>query len=272
MKERITITLNKSLLDDIDNTIDNETIKNRSHAIELLLAKSLKNKNISKAILLAGGTTQIGLGKNKLSPCCSVVNSRRVIEHIILSLKRNGIGEFIIVGTKDVLDMIRTYLDPERFNVELKFIEEKNRNGTAGAIRIASEEITGPVVVCNTNSLFQIDINEMFNFHKNSGSLATIALTTTPDVRKFGVVMLNGTKVFSFDEKPSKKIPSNIISAGCYIIEPEILDLIPEGYSKIEEDVFPKLAKQEKLSGFMFYGKWNRIGSKEDIERAENEW
>lgn len=272
MKERITITLDKSLLNSVDNTIDNTNVKNRSHAIELLLSRSLKQKNLKKAILLAGGTTKIGLGKSKTSACCSIVNSRRVIEHIILSLKKNNIDEFIIVGEKSCVDKIKTYLHPEKYNAEIKFIEEIENAGTAGALKLASEEISGPVVVCNTNSLFQIDLNEMFEFHKKSDSLATIALTTATDVKKFGVVTLNGTKVFSFDEKPSKKIPSNIISAGCYIVEPEILDLIPEGYSKIEEDVFPKLARQENLSGFMFYGKWNRIDSKEAIERAEGEW
>ena len=109
MKERITITLDKDLLNNVDKTIDEQIIKNRSHAIELLLSKSLKNQNLNKAILLVGGNTSIGLGKYKVPTCCSSINSRKLIEHIIISLKKYNISNFIIIGDSSTIKEINKY-------------------------------------------------------------------------------------------------------------------------------------------------------------------
>lgn len=272
MKERITITISNDLIKQVDDLIDEINIKNRSHAIELLITKGLSKQNINRAVLLAGGNEKIGLGKSKIYTACAPLRKKPIIEHIIFSLVKHGINKFLIVGKKLCLKEIKESLKNENINAEIDYLEEPNSMGTAGALKLASEFITGPTVVCNTNALFQIDINEMFNSHKNSDSLVTIALTTETDVRKFGVVLLNGNKIFSFEEKPQRKVPSNLINAGCYIIEPEALDLIPEGFSKMEIDLFPKLAKQEKLSGFVFYGKWMRVDDLEDLEEAETNW
>jgi mannose-1-phosphate guanylyltransferase len=272
MKERITITVDDNLLKEVDNMVDEHSIKNRSHAIELLIGKSLRKNILSKAILLAGGTTVMGLGKSRTSVCSTKVNERYVIEHIMFSLKKNNISEFVIVGTKKVLDKIKEIIAVSRLDENIDYIEEPEMMGTAGALRLASEHITGPVVVCNTNSLFQIDLEEMFNTHKNSDSLATIALTTSSTPQKFGVVLMNGTKVYSFEEKPRRKVPSSLINAGCYIMEPEVLKLIPEGFSRVEIDLFPKLANKEKLAGFIFYGKWNYINDNDTLEQAQKEW
>ncbi|MGE0793514.1 MAG: sugar phosphate nucleotidyltransferase [Candidatus Woesearchaeota archaeon] len=272
MKERITITLDNDLLNQIDGLVDERTIKNRSHAIELLINKGLNKKSITKAILLAGGSEKIGLGKSKIPTCCGMINERTLLEHIIYSFKKYNINEFIVIARKSSIEIIKETLKNSRVADEIIYLEEKEPMGTSGALNLASEYITGPVVVCNTNSLFQIDLTEMFNFHKNTYSLATIALTTTSNTKNFGVVELNGSKIFSFEEKPSKKKSSNLINAGCYIVEPEVIDLIPEGYSKFEIDLFPKLARQEQLAGFVFYGKWIRIDNTEDLEDAEKEW
>lgn len=272
MKERITITVDDNLLREVDSMIDEHSVKNRSHAIELLISKSLRKNVLNKAILLAGGTTVMGLGKSRCSVCCTKVNERYVIEHILYSLKKNNISEFVIVGTKKVLTNIKEILSNSRLDEHIEYIEEPGALGTAGALKLASEHITGPVVVCNTNSLFQIDIEEMFNTHKNSDSYVTMALTTASNPKQFGVVLMNGTKIYSFEEKPKRKVPSSLINAGCYIIEPDILKLIPDGYSRVEIDLFPKLAQKEKLSGFIFYGKWNYIYDNDSLEQAEKEW
>lgn len=272
MKERITITLDDDLINEVDHTVDGQTIKNRSHAIELLLNKALRKKTLTKAILLAGGPLKIGLGKSKKSPSNTLVNGRPIIMYIMYSLKKYGINDFIIVGRKGTINPLKELFDNTNFKENVTYIEEPDYMGTAGAFKLASEHITGPVVVCNTNALFQIDLDQMFQFHKNSGSMATISLTSVPDVSNYGVVLLNGTKIFSFEEKPKHKIPSNLVNAGCYILEPEVLEMIPEGYGRFEIDVFPKLAKQEELSGYVFYGKWIYVSDEESLEMANRDW
>ena len=104
-------------------------------------------------------------------------------------------------------------------------------------------------------------------------ALATIALTTVDDPSQYGVARLEGSRIVEFVEKPKKEnAPSNLINAGFYIIEPEVLDMIPDGYSMIEKDVFPKLAKLGRLRGFPFSGQWYDVGTMERLKMAEKDW
>jgi NDP-sugar pyrophosphorylase family protein len=108
----------------------------------------------------------------------------------------------------------------------------------------------------------------MFEFHRKQGSPATIAITTTPTPNEYGVVVLNGNHVYSFIEKPQGASPTNLISAGLYIFEPEVIKMTPDGYGRLELDVFPKLAASEDLSGYIFYGKWQDVRSQKTLEKA----
>lgn len=272
MKERITITIASDLLTEIDNKIDGTNIKNRSHAIELFLAKSLQRQSISQAIILAGGNNFIEIDRKKIHTPMMIINKRPIIEHNVFMLKRQGIKEiFISVGhNKD--DIMQHFGDGTNFGIRISYIEEDEELGTAGAIKKSSENITSTFIVCNGDELKDIDIQEMLTFHRNQGTNATLALTTVNDAKDYGVVVLNGNKVYRFIEKPTENVPSNVISAGLYIFEPEVLKQIPEGFARLEEDVFPKLAQAEDLSGFIFYGKWQDVRSKKSFEIARRDW
>ncbi len=117
-----------------------------------------------------------------------------------------------------------------------------------------------------------IDIRDMFAFHKKQGTIATLAVTTKADPKEYGVVVLNGNHVYSFIEKPTGSIPTNLINAGLYIFEPEVIGMTPQGFGRLEQDVFPKLAQKEELSGYVFYGAWQDVRSSEGLEQATKEW
>ena len=113
----------------------------------------------------------------------------------------------------------------------------------------------------------------MFRLHKRKNALATIALTTVEDPSHYGVAKLDGSRIVEFVEKPKKEdAPSNLINAGFYILEPEVIDMIPDGFSMLEKDVFPKLAKQGRLRCFPFAGQWFDIGNLERYEIAKKKW
>ena len=272
MKERITITIATDLLEEIDNKVDGTTIKNRSHAIELFLAKSLQRQSVSQAVILAGGPEEIEIERKRVHAPMVIINKKPVLEHIIYMLKRQGINQIIIsVGHKKD-DIMQHFGDGSHFGITINYVEEDEPLGTAGALKKASEYITNTFVVCNGDELKDIDVRDMLDFNRKQGSSATLALTTVSDAKDYGVVILNGNKVYRFIEKPTGNIPSNLISAGLYLFEPEMLNNIPEGYARLEEDVFPKLAQSEDLSGFVFYGKWQDIRSKEGYEKARQQW
>ena len=84
---------------------------------------------------------------------------------------------------------------------------------------------------------------------------------------------MSGSRILEFVEKPKTDEPfSNLINAGFYILEPEVIDMIPKGYSMLERDIFPNLAKQGRLRGFITAGQWFDISIPERYEAAKKRW
>ncbi len=84
---------------------------------------------------------------------------------------------------------------------------------------------------------------------------------------------MTGNHILSFVEKPKKEnAPSNLVNAGLYVMEPDILDYIPEGFATLENDVFPKLARENRLTGYTFSGRWLGIDTEADYKLAQKEW
>ena len=138
---------------------------------------------------------------------------------------------------------------------------------------MAKKYLKDSFIVSNGDELKNINIPRMFRLHKRKNALATIALTTVEDPSHYGVARLDGSRIVEFVEKPPKdKSPSNLINAGFYILEPEVIGMIPNGFAMLEKDVFPKLAKMGRLRGFPFSGQWFDIGSMERWELAKRKW
>ena len=108
----------------------------------------------------------------------------------------------------------------------------------------------------------------MLEFHKKSKSIATIALTTVSNPKEHGVAMLEGDKVKTFVQKPTKDIPSYLINAGYFLFEPEIFKYIGRDMKSLEKDLLPKLANKDLLYGYPFQGIYLNVNSKSDLEKA----
>lgn len=268
MKERITLTIDREILEKIDGKVDGSVIKNRSHAVELLLIKAMSSNRIRKAIILAGGEVD----KHKKISIMEMVQEKSLLEWNIKLLKRNGVKEITICIPKSRSDIMEKYTTAS-MGVEIKYFEEDHPLGTAGSIKALSEFVTETTVVCYADDLKKVDLDDMYVFHKNNDKTCTIALTTVDDPSNMGVALMNGNKIVAFVEKPSKdNIPSMLINAGVFIIEPEILKFIPDGFSILEQDVFPKLAKHDELIGYIFSGQWLRIMTQSELEKARKDW
>ncbi len=274
MKERITITIERNIIEQIDKSIDSVRIKNRSHAVELLLRQAIGIDKPTKALILAGGkgTRLHLLSKGQPKPLMEL-KGKPIIQYNIELFKKHGIKEILIsVGYKS--DEIKKVLgDGKKLGVNITYIEEKNPLGTAGPLRLARPYLKETFIMCNADELKDIDLDDMFSFHAANKALATVALTTVKDPSAYGVALLNGNKIMTFIEKPTKdNAPSNLINAGLYILEPEVINYVPEGFAKIETDVFPKLASEEKLCGYPFSGQWFDTGTPERFKVAEEKW
>ncbi|MFW5865695.1 MAG: sugar phosphate nucleotidyltransferase [Nanoarchaeota archaeon] len=272
MKERITVTIERDLLDELDGQIDGVVIKNRSHAIELNLSKVLKREHLKQAVILAGGSYVVEQNGKDVPSFMLDINGRSIVEHNILMLKRQGIKDFILaVGYRK--ELIKKRLgDGSKLGVAIKYLEEDQPLGTAGVLRKIASHINSTFLVCNGDELKDIDIKNMFDYHKKQGTSATIAITTAESTKEYGEVVLNGNRIYSFVEKPKDGASTNLINAGLYIFDPEVISHAPEGFGRLESDVFPKLASQENLAGYMFYGKWLDVRDKKSLKEAEMTW
>ncbi|MFH1649517.1 MAG: nucleotidyltransferase family protein [Candidatus Woesearchaeota archaeon] len=274
MKDRVTFTIERDILRQVDNTIDGSTVKNRSHAVELLLIKALGQNRPRKALILAGGSAS---RLKQLSPDLPKplvpVQGKPILEYNIEMLKKFDIKDIIVsIGMNG--EKIKDYLgDGSKLGVKITYVEETNPLGTAGPLRLARPYLTETFIMMNGDELKDIDLIDMYEFHKGQRAQCTIALTTGESAADYGVAMLHGNKILSFVEKPSKKnAPSNLINAGCYIMEPSVIDLAPKGFGMLEQDIFPKLAKENKLYGYVFSGQWFDTNTVERYERAIKEW
>lgn len=274
MKERVTLTIEKEILEKVDHSINGSDVKNRSHAVELLLTKAFGENKPSKAIILAGGKgTRMKPHTNFLPKTMLRIQDKPVLEHNIELLKRHGIKDIIIsIGYRG--GKIKEYFgDGSQLGVNISYIEEKTPLGTGGPLNLLKGKIDDTFLLMNGDELKEIDLEDMFVFHRKNKGIATIALTTVEDPSNYGVAVMNGNKVMTFIEKPSKQnAPSNLINAGLYILEPEVLRNIPEGFFLIENDVFPRLASNEKLLGYVFSGQWYDTGTPDRFSQAESEW
>lgn len=270
-RTRITITLKNSLLFDIDQLIDNDKIRNRSHAIEYILSCYFKPK-IEKAVILAGGRGM------KLRPYTYEVpkpllpiRSKPILEYLIEKLKEAEIRE-IILCISYLGEKIKEYFaDGRRFGVKIYYSQEKKPLGTGGALKKVIPLLKNqPFAVAHGDILTNLSIGDLIHFHKNQPTVATVALTLVKNPSPFGQIKLHGTRVVSFHSKTKKgEEDSYLINAGIYVFNKEIFQFFPKDKEKfMVEEVLESLIKQKKLSGFVFEEQWFDVGTPENYEEA----
>lgn len=273
-KSRLTITLDKDVLKQLDEYIDGARIRNRSHAIEYVLSKYFAPK-IKKAVILAGGK---GLKMRpftyEMPKAMIPVSGRPVLEHIIENLRRFDVRELIISIGHQGKKIKHHFGDGTKFGVKITYLDQgKSETGTAAPIAQAKKLIGNQTfLVYYGDVLANIDIDDMVDFHLSNNGLATMALTSVNKSSDWGAVRVQGSRVYSFLEKPAeRKDLSNVINGGIYIFEPEIFEYLKDA-KRLEKDVFPKLVEQRKLFGYMFAGKWFDVGDPEIYKQAVKEW
>ena len=277
MKERVTLTIDKDLLAELDGKVDGITVKNRSHAAKLYLRRALKGRVPKTAFILAGGkgTRMLPLTKETPKPLLKV-RGKPILEHNLELLRRFGVQKAII-SVSYLKEQIKEYFgDGDQFGLHITYVDENPEHplGTAGPLNKAKELLKeGSFLVLNADELKDVNLERMFREHLRTQAAATIALTTVKDPSLFGVAMLDGERIIRFVEKPAPgTAPSKLISAGLYIFEPDVLAVIPDGYAMLETDVFPKLAREGKLVGYPFAGQWFSPETPEYLPKVEKEW
>jgi mannose-1-phosphate guanylyltransferase len=218
-----------------------------------------------QALILAGGegTRLRPLTSTVPKPVVPLVG-RPFISFMLEWLRGHGIDE-VILSCGFMADGVRAVLgDGSAFGVRLRYVEEPEPLGTGGALKFAEALLDERFFMLNGDVLCDLDLTAQLRQHEQTGARATLALVPVDDPSAYGLVRRNDDlSVRGFVEKPRpEQIDTNLINAGAYIIEREVLaELAPAGTSiSIERDVFPTLVGRG-LFGFEAHGYWLDIGT-----------
>jgi mannose-1-phosphate guanylyltransferase len=199
------------------------------------------------------------------------VGGRPVLEQTIDHLSSFGVDE-VILAVKYLADELREHFGEEYHGVKIQYSLEPKPLGTGGPIAFARKYYDKETLLAMNGDIFaEINIDAMKKVHESSDALATIALHEVDDPTRFGVARLDEqSRIREFVEKPRlADAPSRLINAGTYLLEPGAVDRIPQGRKVIiEREVFPALANEGTLFGYVHSGTWFDIGNIEDFRNA----
>ena len=228
------------------------------------------------AILLVGGrgTRLAPLTNNTPKPMLQVAGVP-FTEHQINKACSAGITE-IVLATSFKAELFEPYFgDGKNFGISIKYAVEEVALGTGGAISNAAAmlEGSGPVAIFNGDVLSKHNLDSQFKFHEFNSADVTLYLTEVEDARAYGAVELDDSaQVLAFNEKMENP-PTNIINAGCYIFNREVIAAIPFGkVISVERETFPQLlAAGAKVFGFIDKSYWLDIGTPAALLKASRD-
>lgn len=223
-----------------------------------------------QAVVLAGGlgTRLRPLTLTRPKPLLPLANVA-MIDRVIARLPKEVTQA--IVAVNYMADRIEAHLREHPPPVETVVVSEPEPLGTGGAIKNCARRLTDTFLVRNADVYDSLDIARVVAFHREEKALATISLWPVDNPEHFGVVALKGRRITAFLEKPPRQeAPSKLINAGTYVLEPEVLDLIPPGRKvSLEAEIYPTLVPTTRgMRGFEFEGHWSDLGRPETYLEA----
>jgi len=221
-----------------------------------------------KAVILVGGeaTRLLPLTCNIPKAMVPVLNTP-FLEHVISYLGQHQV-ESIILTQGYLAQAIESYFgDGSQFGVKLSYIIEDTPLGTAGAVKNAEKYLDETFLVLNGDVFSDLDITAMIGFHRERRAKATIALTPVEDPTSYGLIETDAEgRVTRFLEKPSwSQVTTDMINAGTYVLEPEVLANIPPQVNfSFEHELFPLLLDRgELIYAYPSSAYWMDIGTPE---------
>jgi dTDP-glucose pyrophosphorylase len=236
--------------------------------LEELLKPATKDNIV---LIMAGGEGR------RLSPMTErcpkpmlLVGSRPLLETILLSFIEYGFRHFYLAVNHKADAIISYFGDGSRWSVQIQYIQETKKMGTAGALGLLPEKPAGSFLVMNGDLLTKVNLNHLLDFHTEAGSVGTMCVREHEIEVPYGVIRLNGQQILAIEEKPTQKF---FVNAGIYVMEPEALDLVPPDSYLDMTTLFDKLVQGErKTAVFPVREYWLDIGRHSDFEKANGEF
>ena len=242
-------------------------LDHEGHLVDIVFnSRSYKRERKDNAVvIMAGGQ---GMRLRPLTENCPKpllkIGDKPILELIILNFKRYGFHKFFI-SVNYLAEQIIDYIgDGSRWEVEVEYIRENERLGTAGSLSLLPRQQL-PFFVINGDLIVQADMDDILTQHKETGVIGTMGIKQYSTKVPYGVVQVEGRYITALIEKPTH---AYFINAGLYCLNPEAVDLIPPGYYDMTSLFEAMSALQKKASAFLIEGTWIDIGNPEDYHYA----
>lgn len=222
-------------------------------------------------VVMAGGLgSRLGKLTQNIPKPMLEIRGKPILLHTVESLRDQGFKNFVFcVNYKK--EIIKKYFKSgKKFGISIKYIEEKQRLGTAGALSLFKEKPTSPFFVINADVQSTLNYDSILQFHKSSNSSATMSVMEHDHTVPYGVVTLkNNNCISSIDEKPVLKFKVN---TGIYVLSSDVLEYIPRNEYFDMTELFKTLVQNDiKTTAYPIDCYWVDIGKEEDLAKARKD-
>lgn len=265
-KARLTITLSPDVLEKVDSLVNGVTVRNRSHAIETLIKKSL-SPSVTTAVVLAGGRYK------DINPALKEIGGTYLLAYLIEYLKKHHINHVVICINSEDTEIISRLGNGSDFGIRIDYSVEERKLGTGGALKKAKPFLkNAPFLVIHGDTVTNLNLTDLFEFHFREKTVATTAVKPRMSEEKYGQAFIQGNRIIRFLPS-SEKSGISIVNTGLYVFEPNIFNHLPNKESfTLEKDVFPILAEKKQLSASLFQGIWYDITTDTSYKTAQQRW
>ncbi|MFA7243563.1 MAG: nucleotidyltransferase family protein [Sulfuricellaceae bacterium] len=266
-RESILAAMQRTRLHHLPLVDENRRVMGLETLDELIQSSARENR----VVLMAGG---LGERLRPLTDKCPKpmlkVGNKPLLETILENFIEYGFHRFYI-SVNYMADIIKSYFgDGSRWGVDIGYLHEDQRLGTAGALSLLPEKPAEALLVMNGDLLTKVNFKQLLDFHAGHQAHATMCVREYDFQVPYGVVKIDSHRVISIDEKPIQRF---FVNAGIYVLEPEVLDLVSQNTYFDMPTLFEKLIELKKETAvFPIREYWLDVGQLVDYDRANGEY
>ena len=236
--------------------------------LEFML-ESPKHENL--VVLMAGGLgTRLQPLTNEIPKPLLKVGGKPILETILENFIQYGFSRFYI-SVNYKRELIEQFFgDGSRWGVEIRYLREKEKLGTAGALSLLPEKPTAPILVMNGDVLTKVNFQQLLDFHIQHKSQATMCVREYDFQVPYGVVKLDEHRIYSIEEKPIHRF---FVNAGIYVLQPDVLHMISKNAHFDMPSLFEKIVSNKvETAVFPIREYWLDVGQMDDFRQAETDF
>lgn len=220
-------------------------------------------------VIMAGGLgTRLRPLTEKIPKPMLKVNGKPMLEQIIERFRDLGTVEFYISVNYKAHVVENYFGDGSDWRVQIRYLKEERRLGTAGSLTLLPQDIQRPFFVINGDVITDLDFRAIYQFHRDNEPDLTVAVKKVSFQVPYGAIETDNGRIVSLSEKPHIE---KCVNSGIYVADPRVIEKIPANEFFDMTDLINKLiAGGKKVNSYLIDGAWMDVGQKEDYSKANS--